>query len=190
MKRYFLAAIALLLAISANAQLFDFSSNNNRFEFGFDFGTAATHSNHPSRFANGINAVICGVYVGFLEASPQHRYDNHVNANQYNDDEAYLITAGYQIPVLPWLRIMPVVGYAQTNEGITDASTVNISSGEYSSTMYHDYDVTPGSRVHYFNYGGGISVQPVKWLSLNAVYTAHGIYGGIGFDLVGIIGRK
>lgn len=190
MKRFFLAAIALLAAFSANAQLFDFSSNNNRFEFGFEFGSAATNAENPTRFAAGVSLVAYGVYAGFVEASPQHRYDNHVNDTMWEDNQAFLINLGYQVPILPWLRVMPIVGYAQTNKGITDASTVNISSGEYSSTLYHDYDVTPGSRRHLFNYGGGISVQPLKWFSLNAVYTYHGFYGGISLDLVGIMGAK
>ncbi|MBR6305770.1 MAG: hypothetical protein IKR38_03195 [Bacteroidales bacterium] len=41
--------------------------------------------------------------------------------------------------------------------GITDASTINIKTGEESSYVYHTYTVTPGSRAHYFNFGGGIS---------------------------------
>ena len=84
---------------------------------------------------------------------------------------------------------MPVIGYAQTNEGLTDASTINVETGENSSSVYHTYTVTPGSRVDYFDYGGGISIQPLKWFSINFVYTRFAYYGGIAIDLGSIAGR-
>ena len=51
------------------------------------------------------------------------------------------------------------------------------------SSWYHTYTVTPGSRVHYFNYGGGVSIQPLKWFSINFAYTRHAIYGGLAIDI-------
>ena len=35
------------------------------------------------------------------------------------------------IPALSWLRIMPLVGYSQTNEGITDGSSASGSRNAY-----------------------------------------------------------
>ena len=48
--------------------------------------------------------------------------------------------------------------------------------------MYHDY-VKQGSAGHYFNFGGGIVISPIKWVSLYGVYTKQAIYGGITFNL-------
>ena len=183
MKKALLAAALLLVSFGAKAQLFDFSNNNDRYELGINIGQAGSFSEYAN-FGMGLNTVVWGVYVDFLKADAQHKYDNHVTDTQYNDTEAFSINVGYQIPILRRIRIMPLVGYSQTNEGVTDCSTVNISGGESSATMYHDYDVTPGSRRHYFNFGGGISIQPCRWFSINAVVTANAIYGGIGIDFM------
>ncbi len=79
---------------------------------------------------------------------------------------------------------MPLVGYMQTNEGITDASKLNAEADDDSTvTLYHPYKVTPGSRIHYFDFGGGISVQPLKWFSINLIYTRYSIQGGIGISI-------
>ncbi len=188
MKRIlFIAVLALTTAASASAQMFDFSSNR-RLDFGIIVGQAARTTPYE-RVGIGASLSAFGVYVDCLEASPQHRYDNSVSDTQWNDDMAIFVNAGYQIPVLRWLKVMHLVGYGQTNEGVTDASTINISDGEYSHSIYHDYNVTPGSRTHYFNYGGGISIQPCKWFCINGVYTRYAIYGGISLNLLALAGR-
>ena len=183
MKRLALiVALVFAAGVSASAQMFDFSSNH-RVEFGINVGQSAATTQY-ARLGWGVNLAAFGVYVDFLEASPQHRYDNKIKDIQYEDDMSWGINAGYQIPIFPWLKLMPVMCYFQTNEGITDASTVNISGDRYSSSLYHDYDVTPGTRRHYFNYGGGISIQPFKFMSFNFIYTRYSFYGGISFNFL------
>lgn len=190
MKRFVFAAIfAAVSFLSANAQMFDFAGNTRRFEVGVIAGKAGMNTPYEPRFAIGFDLVASGLYFDFIMVDAQHKYDRHFNDTKWHDDETFTINAGYQIPLLPWLRIMPVAGYAQSNDGWTDASTINVSGGENSS-LYHDYVVIPESRKHYFNYGGGISIQPLKWFSLNAVYTRHAIYGGISLDILGITGVK
>lgn len=182
MKRIILLAALLLSAVSARAQAFDFSSNAGRFELGFQFGQMATRTPY-TRVGFGVNALAWGVYLDFNWVNAQHKYDGRYSETLWHDDESFSINAGYQIPVLPWLRLMPLVGYAQTNEGLTDASTINVDSDGSSSSVYHTYKVTPGSRVSYFNYGGGVSIQPIKWFSINFVYSRFAWYGGIAISL-------
>lgn len=184
MKRLFISCIVALTAfVSANAQFMDFSNNNRRFGLGLNFGQVGTTTEY-ARFGMGANLEICGFYADFIWAEPQHKYDNHFGSDtKWNDNQAFAINGGYMFPILPWLRIMPLAGYAQTNEGVTDASTLNISTSENSSTLYHDYIVDPTTRKEYFNYGGGISIQPIKWVSIHGVYTKYAIYGGFKFDL-------
>lgn len=184
MKR--IAAILILLAfgIGAYAQdMFDFARNTRRLEVGINIGQAGSFSPYAD-FGMGLNLVAAGFYADCLVASPQHKYNHTVSNTKWNDTEAFCINAGYQIPIFNWLRIMPIVGYAQTNEGITDGSSLDWSYGENSTTFYHHYTVTPGSRIHYFNYGGGISIQPCRWFSINAVATRCALYGGIAFNLL------
>ena len=184
MKRYTISLVLLFVTVCAHAQLFDFSSNNNRYEIGSNFGQMAFNTQY-ARFGLGMNLLAWGVYLDFNMTAAQHKFDRKFSNTQWNDDEFFNINLGYQIPLLSWLRVMPLLGYAQTNEGITDASTINISPGEDSgsTSVYHTYTVTPGSRVHYFNFGGGVSIQPFKWFSINFVYTRHAIYGGVAIDI-------
>ena len=183
MKKTILTILFISLAIGANAQMFDFADNLRRFEVGLNVGQVGTSTPYAG-IGVGANLVLSGFHLDFVIDGPDHKYDNHVNNATYDDCESFVINAGYQIPIFRWLRIIPIAGYCQTNEGVTDASTVNIQHNEYSSSIYHDYYVIPGSRRHYFNYGGGISIQPLKWFSINAICTKYAIYGGISIDML------
>ena len=201
MKRLFAIIALITLSVGASAQtgsgvslskeikLFDFQLNTKRFEAGLNIGQVASFSEY-ARFTLGANVLIGGVYVDFMSADPEHKYGPSSDT-KWNDHMAFCINAGYQIPVLKWLRVMPLIGYAQTNDGITDASKTYWDYDEDSAvSTYHPYKVTPGSRLHYFNYGGGLSIQPCKWFSINIVGTRHAIYGGIGINLLALAGQR
>jgi len=201
MKRFIIFVALIAAAVSANAQqgagaevgkdvnLFSFTLNAYRFEAGLNFGQAGSFSDYK-RFGMGANLLLNGVYLDFLAADPQHKYTNIITDTQWEDNVAFCINAGYQIPILSWLRIMPLVGYGQTNEGLTDGSSMYVESGDDSFNWVHKYTVTPGSRTHYFNYGGGLSIQPCKWFSINAIVTRCAIYGGIGIDALALAGYR
>lgn len=180
MKKIVMILAMVAVTMGSSAQLFDFSSNSGRFSIGFHAGQAGLGTDY-SDLGFGFSASVMGFYLDFVDVTPEHRYDNHVTNTLYNDSAVFIINAGYQIPVLPWLRVTPMVGYCQTNHGVTDATTVNIETDEYSSQMYHDYDVN--ERFHYFNYGVGLSVQPLRWFDIYAVYSRNAIYGGISINL-------
>ena len=184
MKSLIISLVLLSVTVCAHAQLFDFSSNNNRYEIGLNLGQMAFNTQY-ARFGMGVNTLAWGVYLDLNMTAAQHKFDRKFSDTQWDDDEFFNINLGYQIPILPWIRVMPLLGYAQTNEGITDASTVNISGNSEDETIsiYHTYTVTPGSRVHYFNYGGGVSIQPLKWFSINFAYTRFAVYGGFAIDI-------
>ena len=188
MKRLVLSLVLLSVTVCAHAQLFDFSSNNNRYEAGLNFGQMAFNTRY-ARFGIGLNMLAWGVYLDINKTNAQHKFDRKFSDTRWNDDEFFNISLGYQIPILSRIRIMPLLGYAQTNEGITDASTFNINPGEDLSSVYHTYTVTPGSRVHYFNYGGGVSIQPLKWFSINFAFTRYAVYGGFAIDIDALVFR-
>ena len=180
----------LLLAFvgkSTNAQFLSLANNNSRLTIGFQLGETGWHTDYAG-LGWGVSASICGFYADFLLRGPQHRYDKHVNQDIWRDDEAYTINVGYQIPITSWLRIAPIIGYSQTNYGITDMSTVNIERGEYSSSIYHDYYIQ--KRFHEFNYGAGLFLQPFKSVEIYGVYTARSIYGGISLNLTALADKK
>lgn len=198
MKKILITLMLIAGAVSAYAQssagvvyekefhLFDFSLNARRLEFGLNFGQAGSFTPY-ARFGMGACALVNGIYLDYLEANPQHKYNHEVTDTKWDDTVAFCINAGYQIPILSWLRIMPVLGYAQTNEGVTDGSSLHLSADEDNTTWYHEYKVTPGTRTHYFNYGGGLSIQPCKWFSVNLIATRYALYGGIGIDLLSFV---
>lgn len=183
MKRLVLMIVAALTAsVAANAQWFDFSNNSDRLEAGINIGAAGT-TTPRSGFAMGANLMYSGFYLDFIHKNPEHRYFNEISDQKWNDSAAFAIHVGYQIPVLSWLRIMPLVGYSQTNEGVTDGTRA-VWGGDDGLDWYHPYEVTSGTREHRFNFGGGISVQPSRWFSINLIYTRYAIYGGVGLNLL------
>ena len=187
MKKSIIIVAMMAMAMSASAQLFDFSSNRGRFDIGIQVGPTGIGTKF-SDFGWGANINICGLWVDFLSAGPMYKYDNHVNVGPnalVPDSTTMTANIGYQIPVLPWLRILPVVGFCRTTSGNTDFSTVNAETTTGSDyvdvQLYHDY-----IREHswnYLNYGGGLVIQPIKWVSIYGIYTTHAIYGGLSFNL-------
>lgn len=163
--------------------LFDFSVNPSRMEAGITLGQAGSFTPY-AHFGAGAYFLYGGVYADFIVAEPQHKFNGELSDTDWNDTMAFCINAGYQIPVVSWLRIMPLLGYCQTNEGITKGGSLHMSTDENGTTWYHDYKVTPGTRIHRFNYGAGLSIQPCKWFSVNLVATRYAIYGGIGLDIL------
>lgn len=191
MKKVFILIALISVAVSASAQkMFDFESNTMRLEAGLNIGQAGSFTPY-ARWALGANLLAFGVYVDYLKAEPQHKYADagEISDAKWDDTVAFCINAGYQIPILKWLRIMPLVGYAQTNEGITDGSKLRVDADEDSIDFYHPYKVTEGTRTHYFNYGGGVSVQPCKWFSINLCATRTALYGGVGINFMAFAGR-
>lgn len=187
-KTLLLFAMGVMLSMNANAQWLDFSNNTGRLGVGLQLGQTGIGTNF-TQFGWGISFDVYGVYIDFISAGPMYKYDNHVNVGStamVPDSTVLNINIGYQIPILPWLRIMPVVGHCHTTHGYTDFSTVNIDVDNYdtysTARMYHDY-VKEGSARHYWNYGGGLIIQPVKWINIYGVYTVRSIYGGISLNL-------
>lgn len=186
MKKLAIIVVLVLSVVNARAQYFDFASNSGRVEVGLALGQPG-FSTEYARFGLGASVVAWGVQVDFLIADPQHRYTNTISDTTWNDTMAFCINAGYQIPVLKWLRLAPLAGYTQTNYGVTDGTSVSYDYDD--GSWYHPYKVTPGSRTHYFNYGGGLSIQPCKWFSINAVATRYAIYGAIVLNLTAFAAR-
>ncbi len=185
----------ILACSAANAQgggveftkeynLLNFSLNTKCLEVGFTAGLAGAFTD-GAHFGIGASVMVAGVYVDFLHAQPQHKYYMHPEEAQWHDTNAFCINAGYALPITKWLRVIPLAGYAQTSEGITDGASYEYDEDSW----YHRYTVTPGSRMHYFNFGGGLSIHPSKWFSINAFVTRRAIYGGVALNILAVAGR-
>lgn len=191
MKKILLVAALAVMTMTANAQWFDFSNNVHRYEIGFNLGMVGTPAEFHD-FGFGASLSAWGVYLDFITAGPMYRNDNR-NASMNDPDEVRFlpdsttttVNLGYQIPVLPWLRIMPLVGVNFNSSGYTDMATLNAqtsgSSDNVSVDLYHDYNRE--YSWSYFNFGGGLVITPIKWVSIYGVYTTRSIYGGITINL-------
>lgn len=189
-KTVLLMAAVLAVTMSANAQWFDFKNNVHRYELGLNLGMTGINTGFE-QFGWGASLSAWGVYLDFTSAGPMYKYDNRVasmndpaNLRFLPDSTTTTINLGYQIPVLPWLRIMPLVGFNITTSGVTDMATHNTevnNSGDYVNVeLYHDYNRE--YRWSYLNFGGGIVISPIKWISIYGVYTKRAIYGGLTFN--------
>lgn len=174
-------AIALLVSLPLRAQFLDFNQNNDRGFLGLQLGQAGSGTEF-SDLGFGVSLSVYGVYLDFLIAPPEYSNDNHLINELWDDDEAWCINLGYQIPIFPWLRVAPIVGYSQCNYGYTDLGTQNLHLEENGDiTNRHDYVVV--KRYHEFNFGGALFVELFHHIELYGVYTRRAIYGGVSFDL-------
>ena len=185
-----IALLIVLLAFignNANAQVLNLNNNKDRLTIGFQLGEVGWNTTYHG-FGWGVGVSLFGVYLDCLISGPQHKFDKHVNSTKWDDDAEFAINAGYQIPITSWLRVAPIVGYCQTSYGKTDASTVNVEVTDHHGRIYHDYHAT--ERFHYFNYGGGIFIQPFRHVEFYAVGTVRAIYGGISLNLSNMADSK
>ena len=187
-KKTFILVTLLVLSLgSAKAQWFDLS-NNQRFSIGANIGCVGYNLNGQgidkqyAGFGTGINMSMAGVYVDFIYQSPEHRWGRRISPDMYYDHTALAINVGYQVPVLPWLFVTPVIGYSNETTGWTDCSTLYVDFRK--RTLYHPY-----KRDHvysHFNYGVGLMLRPFEFIEIGAMATSHAIYGSISFSA----GRK
>lgn len=178
------------MTINAQAQWFDFSENTNRAVIGVNTGLVGYSSidkiaeNKEWGFTDvgvGVSAVLAGVYADFVYVSPDHRFDSHVVNYDWDDHSALTINAGYQIPIFKdYVFLTPLIGFSRATIGITEGN--NIDFDPDARSIYHKYTVTDSHN--YFNYGGMLTVAPCKWFEINATFTAHAAYLGIGVDLM------
>ena len=64
MKRLIISLVLLSVTVCAHAQVFDFSSNNNRYEVGMNVGQMAFNTRY-ARFGVGLSTLAWGVYLDF-----------------------------------------------------------------------------------------------------------------------------
>lgn len=184
MKKKSLILLALLAFTvgSAKAQWFDFT-NNIRASIGLNLGAVGYHlgpnglNTEFADFGWGVCLSVGGVYLDFIYQAPEHRTSNQVGVADWPDHTALTINAGYQIPVLRWLFVTPIVGYSNETTGLTLANTISADH----STIVHKYEEE--NIYSHFNYGAGLMLRPIPWVEIGAVATTHAIYGNISFSI-------
>ena len=184
MKKVTLIVVLLsMMTISAKAQWFNFSNNKrasiglNLGCVGYDFSGSGINKQYAG-FGIGANLSFAGLYLDFIYQNPEHRWDRKITFNEYPDHTALTINVGYQIPVLSWLYLTPVIGYSNETWGRTIGNSIGVDSENH--RVYHDY-VRDGINNH-FNYGAGLMLRPFQLIEIGAVATTHAIYGNISYS--------
>ena len=176
-----LAAIALTMG-SVQAQWFDFT-NNIRASGGINLGSVGYHltpqglDTDLAGFGWGVCLSIGGVYLDFIYQNPEHRYSSEVGVADWHDHTALTINAGYQIPILPWLFLTPLVGYSNETIGTTLANSISAQN----NSIVHKYE--RNTIEHHFNYGAGLMFRLLSKVEIGAVATSHAIYGNLSFSV-------
>ena len=193
-KLIIFATLVATLGLNAQAQWFDFSNNQHDFLVGLTPGVPGFGAgNSPVLYGNkpyaglgvGVSISIMGIYLDCLVNGPDNKYDNHVRDEFVPDQRAFTVNFGYRIPILSWLRIAPIVGYSQTCYGVIDYSSVNVEVNSETSTgrIYHDFLPVEEGMVHEINFGGGIFIQPFKYVEISFIGTRRALYGGISLNI-------
>ena len=175
----------VLVLGSAKAQMFDFRQNLSDATFGVNVGVVGYHFNGQidktyAGLGAGISVSLLGVYMDFIYQRPEHRWDRLVTEAEYDDHTALTINVGYKIPVTPWLRLIPMIGYSNETTGKTIGNSIGVDTD--SGSIYHDYERE--NTYNHFNYGAGLSVKPISWLEIGGVCTAHAVYGNVTVNLM------
>lgn len=186
-KAILLIAVLAFAMGSLKAQWFDFNENLNRLTVGVNTGLVGYRNVSEINKMNltdigvGLSATVAGVWMDFVYVMPDHRFDSHVVQQNWEDHKALVINAGYQIPIFRnYVFVTPLVGLSYVSTGYTEGNNIGVDTESYS--IYHNY-VSTWSRFD-FNYGGALTVNPCKWFEINAVFTAHAVYGGVAINLV------
>lgn len=188
MKKLFLSVVLFMaLSISANAQWFDFSENNERIAASFYTGLVGYHSvgtigtDNLADVGVGMGLSFAGVYADFIYVNPDHRFDSRIIMGNWDDHDAFVLNVGYQIPIYKhYVFITPMIGWSRVSTGYTEGNNIEVNPDSYS--IYHKYTST--WHRNEFNYGGIITGAPSKWFEISAAFTAHAVYGGVSFNLV------
>lgn len=191
MKKSIILVAMMAAVMSASAQWFDFSNNKHRYEIGVNLGMAGMDSEFRD-FGVGVSLSAWGVYLDFITAGPMYTHDDRsasmndpVELRLIPDSTSTSINLGYQLPILPWLRIMPLVGLNVNTSGYTDMARTRAetsgSGDNITVNLVHPYDSQHTWCT--FNYGGGLVISPVRWISIYGVYTTNAIYGGLSLNL-------
>ena len=88
---------------------------------------------------------------------------------------------GYQIPIVEFVRILPVIGYAQISTGITDGLDYSTSYDSKSRSWVVNNKYNKQWQSGGFDAGGGLvfNIGPVN---VFVIGTMSSVYGGVGVE--------
>lgn len=172
MRKTLVLIVFFITGLSVMAQSRIAEVNNNKYAIGIQFGEVGIGKSQ-TLFGGGINAIIWGVYVDFLLHPNAHHSSTEVGT--WHDKQGIATHIGYQIPFSKTFRIIPMIGYGEVNEGITDGSDYSIDG----SGVHNKYHAT--SRDGGFDFGAAF-VLNFGILNIYATTTYWSLSAGVGIE--------
>ena len=149
-----------------------FDTNKN-LSLGVMYGKIGA-SEEISQNAWGLNLQIFGLYFDCMGKPRKH--GNDVAIDKWKETEAVSYHFGYQIPIVEYVRIIPIIGYYSVKTGTTDGYNWSVTQNGISNAFNIDKK----------NCGmdcGGVLVLNYSFVCLYGAYTKHNqFYGGVGIE--------
>lgn len=138
--------------------------------------------------ALGINATFYGFYADFMMWPEKH--GNSIEIDRWEDHRQMAYHVGYQIPFHQYqdgsIRLIPLIGYAKIEEGITDGSKWYVGNGGIVNSF------TPTNEKSGMDYGAALAfnnkLNSRAGYSMYLAYTRYTAWIGfaVEFDLRGL----
>lgn len=173
MKKIMIIMLFALISMGANAQTF-FERNKN-VSIGIQFGAVDQHNHTDMGFQTLMVNVSCyGAYLDIGGWPRKHGSDTRVD--KWDDESCFAFHVGYQLPILGWLKITPLVGYYNHKSGYTDGYNWKTNnSGINNKFVVKD-------KLNGFDYGGNVQID-IKRFCILGTFTKNMWYAGIGFNI-------
>lgn len=177
MKKIYLLFATFMVCMSASAQLLQGEGLNENKGGSIGIIGGALGINGLSYAGVGMNGTIYGAYIDFMFLPRANANSTDVNKHS-NEKQSISVHLGYQVPLLKWLNIIPIVGYTQVQKGTTDGSNWTYTYGSGINNSFYVDETNKG-----FEFGGILAVKIGKIVRIYGAGTTRCIYGGIGFKL-------
>lgn len=173
-KFFFFLILSICFSTSYGFSFKDnFKKENNNIGFGFHFGAIGQRQDMGLQIFMG-SVTYKGFYLDFGGWLPVHGRDTHVGT--WDDDRAFLIHVGYNIPIAPCVRLTPLIGYASNESGYTDGYDWHVTSSGISNHF------VSGWACKGLDYGAQLTIN-INHFNITGTYTRFAWYAGIGYEI-------
>ena len=151
----------------------NFKYENNSVSFGLHFGAVGQLQDLGLQIFMG-HLSFKGIYLDFGGWPQSHGSD--VRVGTWDADRAWLIHAGYIIPLNSFLRITPLIGYAKNETGITNGYHWTVTPGG----IHNDFESEWSCGG--FDFGGQLTIN-INHLNIYGTFTKFAWYAGLGYEI-------
>ncbi|MBR6083078.1 MAG: hypothetical protein IKP62_09155 [Salinivirgaceae bacterium] len=151
-----------------------FMYSNRTFEVCFCGGALGLNSK-KALGCGGVSMSLYGFYFDCLCKPLFH--GSSTGVEKWDDSFGFTLHAGYQIPIVDWLRIIPEIGYFSVSEGTTDGSKYSVDKDGIHNKYTADW------KDKGLDYGAVMVLHFFDCFNIDFAVTRNTMYGGLGFGI-------